>query len=683
MRRAPKGEATSVCRHAILRGAAVVLLIALYYTLAVVSTLDKSPAYDETAHLTAGYSYWKFNDYRLQPENGNLSQRWVALPLVLSSDVRFPSLDEPAWRASNVDALGQEFLHRSGNNLESMLLRSRVMAALWGVAACLAVYFISLQLFGPMAALLSLFLCALSPTMLAHGPLATSDMCAALWFTLAMWSIARVLERVTPGRLTLSAVATGLLFLAKTSAVLIIPMALVMTVVHLIVRRRLVLAWRGGERKLTSPGQLLTAVTLVTALHAIVAMVLIWAAFGGRYAARSPDMASQEFYVYRTLPNIANRAGTAGKLIARIGEQRLLPESYLYGAAYVLAEARQRAAFLNGDYSARGWVYYFPYTLLVKTPLALFGLLAASAVVILGSGAARQSAGVGLIPNQAIDNGASRGERLFQLAPWLILLGVYWAAAIASNLNIGHRHLLPTYPAMFIVAGAAARYCDRGRIATVLIGLLALCFAAANLRAYQHYLAFFNVLIPRDQAYRCLIDSNLDWGQDLPGLKRWLDSSQAAALDVPVYLSYFGTGSPEYYGIEATRLPINNSAADHAALKGGLYCISATNLQAVYLAAPGRWNISYERDYQELVDLLRRSEDGKQDEAELALTRSGLAELQLARLLAFLRQREPDHQIGYSILIYRLTDADVHEALTGPPAELDPLTWEEREAQEL
>jgi hypothetical protein len=41
-------------------------------------------------------------------------------------------------------------------------------------------------------------------------------------------------------------------------------------------------------------------------------------------------------------------------------------------------------------------------------------------------------------------------------------------------------------------------------------------------------------------------------------------------------------------------------------------------------------------------------------------------QLRTGRLAAFLRRRQPDAMIGYSILIYRLSDADVVQALSGP-----------------
>jgi hypothetical protein len=237
---------------------------------------------------------------------------------------------------------------------------------------------------------------------------------------------------------------------------------------------------------------------------------------------------------------------------------------------------------------------------------------------------------------------------------------------------------------MFILAGAAASWCSRGRGATIVIGMLVAAFAVESARAYPHYLAYFNPLVSREEAYRHLVDSNLDWGQDLPGLKRWLESPEAAVGDRPVYLSYFGTGSPDYYEINAMRLPIRDPQLGVYPLKGGIYCISATDLQAVYLPIGGRWNESYERVYQALVRRLTRPNDQPSppsaEEQQLDSLVETFPDLRHARLMAFLRQREPDHQIGYSILIYRLSDADVLAATQGPPVELDAQSWGQLEA---
>ena len=85
--------------------------------------------FDEMAHLTGGYTYWAFNDYRLHPENGNWPQRLGALPAVLGG-AAFPRLDQPAWTTSNVYVIGDQFLYSSGNDADTVLGRGRAVMAL-------------------------------------------------------------------------------------------------------------------------------------------------------------------------------------------------------------------------------------------------------------------------------------------------------------------------------------------------------------------------------------------------------------------------------------------------------------------------------------------------------------------------------------------------------------------------
>ena len=102
--------------------------------------------------------------------------------------------------------------------------------------------------------------------------------------------------------------------------------------------------------------------------------------------------------------------------------------------------------------------------------------------------------------------------------------------AMTSPLNLGERHLLPTYPALFILAGGAAgwlrsqhRWFGAAAVAALLVAL-----GAESIAIRPHYLAYFNVLAGGPESgYRHLVDSSLDWGQDLPGLKRWLEVAEA------------------------------------------------------------------------------------------------------------------------------------------------------------
>jgi len=175
-------------------------LLACYLALGLSASRFKSQTGDEGVHLTGGVSYWAYNDYRIQPENGNWPQRLCGLPVWLSG-YRIPSLDDPAWRELRQWVVSDQFIYELGNDADGMLLRGRVMTALLGVSLALLVYGWSKRLFGPRGGLLSLTLFAFSPAMLTHGFLITSDMASALFFTAAVGALWKLLHRVSPATL--------------------------------------------------------------------------------------------------------------------------------------------------------------------------------------------------------------------------------------------------------------------------------------------------------------------------------------------------------------------------------------------------------------------------------------------------------------------------------------------------
>jgi len=643
----------------------VVLLLLTHYLLALAGVWEKSVTYDETAHVTAGYAYWRFNDYRLNPENGNLPQRLAALPLVLSDAFTFPDRNQPAWRTSDIWAVGDQFLHKVGNDPVSLLRRSRSGMALLGTALCGVVFLWARSLYGPTGGFVALVLCAFSPTILANGPLATSDICATLFFTLSAWSLWLMLQRISLLRTLVCAAALSGLALSKTSAVLVIPMIALLIPAALLRSQELPLSLPGGKRLTLVPApRRLLAMAAALLLCLLVAWGAVWMAFGCRYAPIPPEEQSrfqQYFFAgapISTLPGVTSPAGTPGNIIGFLGRHRLLPEAFLYGTAFVFAAAHHYG-FLNGQLSTDGWRTFFPYCFLVKSTLPLLLLLATA-----------------LVASAAAWPGPARKTfRIPASAPLWVLLAVYWPALIFSTISIGARHMLPVYPATFILLGGWAGRRPRSWLRLWVVFLL--CWhVGEGLRGFPHYLAYFNQVTGRRHAYRHLVDSSLDWGQDLPGLKAWLDRRLSRAPLTRVYLSYFGTGSPAAYGIAAE--PIEFEERDQLGLPpagAGVYCVSATNLQGVYYAFRGRWNARYEDAYQELraggrtasldSDKLR----WLRDRAGSADTELLLAELSTARLMAFLRGREPDDPVGYSILCYDLSRQEVGQALTGPPPE--------------
>ncbi len=98
---------------------AVAVVLAAHFLIAVASVRQKSNTFDELGHITAGFSYWKYNDYRLDPENGILPKRWFALPL-LTMGLKFPD-DQRLWATCDWWAIGTRFFFESGNAMEKLL----------------------------------------------------------------------------------------------------------------------------------------------------------------------------------------------------------------------------------------------------------------------------------------------------------------------------------------------------------------------------------------------------------------------------------------------------------------------------------------------------------------------------------------------------------------------------------
>ena len=107
---------------------------------------------------------------------------------------------------------------------------------------------------------------------------------------------------------------------------------------------------------------------------------------------------------------------------------------------------------------------------------------------------------------------------------------------------------------------------------------------------HPHYLAYFNELAggPRN-GYKYLVDSNLDWGQELMQLKGWL---QKRNINRPLGLCYFGMADPRYYAIAHDNLPggypFEAERSFDILHSGSLFAISATNLQGVLYTAQRR-----------------------------------------------------------------------------------------------
>lgn len=650
---------------------AVVLLLALHATLALTASRTKGVSFDEAEQLAVGYDIWRRHDFRMETANGDLVKRWATLPYLFTRPA-LPPRDDPAWLAGAPYLFGYRFFFASGNRPESLLLQGRAMAAVLGVALGLLIFACSRELFGDAGGLVSLTLFAFSPHMLAFNGIVSTESSLCLTLLGTTWCVWRLLQRVTWGRLGASLAMFGLLLLAKPTALVILPVTAVLIAVKTLAGPPLEWAigrpWRIVRRRIQ-----LTVFAGMILLHAVAGWAVIWSYYEWRYAA-SPEPENPAVEL-RTRPASDPIGAGALALVRWTRREHVLPEGFVHGIRWLLGSDDTRPAFMDGRWRIGGWRMYFPYALWAKSsPLRL---------LLLGGGLA----GWWWWRRRGPADAAARPPGLYPVTPYVALVVVYLGVAMAQNLNIGHRHVLPVYPAFDVLIGSAAVAWWTGRrwLRAALVAALAL-FVAESAALFPHYLAYFNPFVGgAKEGYRHLVDSSVDWGMDLPALKTWLDEHNPGGRE-PVFLAYFGTDSPEYHGIRATRLPgfFDLRTNRVYALRPGLYAISATLAQSVYTNPIGPWNARYEADYQERLRYVRQLDAAEGEAAHAALLAQyprefwdmhyeAFERLRFARLCAWLRHhRAPDAHAGYSILIWRLTAAELKDAIFGPPAEMAP-----------
>ena len=389
---------TAPRRHALLVG----LLLLMAAWLAVTSLVGDSVTFDETAHLTAGMSYLKTGDFRLSPEHPPLGKLWAALPL-LFVEHQWPARDDENWRTAEVFGLGKRWLFELNDGQRLVIIARCMMVGLL-LTTCLATYALARTLFGRAAGLLALVLAALSPTLLAHGHLVTTDLPVTLCTALVLLTFARLMQRMSWTRLLAAGLSLGACATTKLSWPLILPALLAVVAVAAIRKTPIELTCTRRQQReplrLGRFAQRLVAACMALILTGLIAWLGIWTCYLWRSNVLAPLPAGVDTPIARAQLEetndklnrdwqiaIHNADGTpsTGPLygtLRLLAVYRLLPDAYLLGLAETIDYTAQRSAYLMGGYSEIGWRTYFPVAFLIKTPLPTLMLLAAAIVAL-------------------------------------------------------------------------------------------------------------------------------------------------------------------------------------------------------------------------------------------------------------------------------------------------------------
>jgi tetratricopeptide (TPR) repeat protein len=522
---------------------------------------QKSATWDEPIHLATGYAALAYGDYRVEPTHPPFMRMWAAVPLLFMRDVHFDTaaidrMPPRVWHSGDTAyTFSTRFLYVD-NDGERLLNAARFMIVLCGLGLGVLVFCWTCEWVGLVPAACALAFYTLSPTILAHTSLVTTDGGIACFIFGSVYFLWRSCRRFSAGNLAGLTLFFAAAVVTKFSALILGPLVAVL----------LVVAIRRGTT--ITPRRAFAVVMLLAAAS----VVAIWAVYGFRYApSRSPTwlLHLEEASSADTIPAI--RAVTGW-----IDGHRLLPNMFTEGfLMFAQSMMPPNHTYLAGAHSTDGWWYYFPVAFLIKAPLPFLALIA-----------------IGLVACVRLRARLGSFNEAFVLIP----IAIYLAAAIANPYQVGIRHLLPLYPFLLLVTAVAAMMLLRRRTGRFVLAGLGAFWALMLATVYPNTLTFFNRAVGGpSHGYQYLADSNVDWGQGLKLLKQWMTRERVSRIG----LAYFGTADPRYYGIDYTPLPaatpgfrLPSAPAWGPPPLPGYVAVSATVLTGVYLDP--EWQLFYE-----------------------------------------------------------------------------------------
>lgn len=461
---------------------------------------------DESIYIAAGFQHLATGDYRPNPETPPLAKLLGAAPLFALAPV------VPARRTGETDAQWAERFLVRANDTGRLLSRARWPNVALSLLLAAGLWAWARAAYGARAGWTALVLAVFHPALPGHGHLATTDVAAAAAMLACSAAFAAWSRRPGAGRAALVGAAFGVAVATRLTAGVLLPAFGVWLSLR---------AWRlpATERA----GWLRSALGLLLA-GTSVAAVVVWGAYRFRCA---PSPTGAPF----THTSDAGLGG-AGRALAWIDRARLLPEAYVEAWRFQMEHQRRgHPAFFAGDHARTGWRGYYVVTFLVKnTPGFLLATLTATLLFV------RRRPAWDSLETQ-----------------WLLPAALTFIALSLGSVQLGDRYLLPVYAYLILlIASRAPELLARPRGAA--LGALVVAWHAgpALLAVPGGQLAYFNALAGGTAgAHRLLLDSNLDWGQDLPRVGEWMRAHGVHE----VQLGYIGPDAPERFGIRHRDLP--------------------------------------------------------------------------------------------------------------------------------
>ena len=543
-------------------GSIAAALLILHAVLAIDTLRKKAVTVDEGGHLPAGITYWQKRTFGLFHHNPPLVKMLAALPAMAFR----PTVDySKSWKRSSEQdvpvspvVFGWEFMYANADRYLSIYFWSRLVIVGFSILTAVMIFLWARELFGDAAGLVGLALWCFNPSVIGHAGIVATDIGAAAMGLLASFHFRRFLQEQNCQRAAIAGLLLGLAMLTKFSLIFLLgfwPLLWLLwsCLAHRSWKDEVEISGEGDESSANqeeAPGseeqmdendseenddiesRPISSIRKVFG-HATLGLLVcllavnsgyLFEGFGtplGDLAFRSRQMTVTEGEFFSSIAPRTNRF--KGSSIGWIPVP--LPKHFVLGMDTLLFEADfVPGVYLMGTLREMGWWWYYFFALVVKNPLGLWVLTVFSFVAAM----------------LRTDVRASPADEAFLLVPLLLFLVVI---SVFTKVQIGVRYLLPIFPLWIITISRVGQFASGGR--TILKSILALALAwyvFACLRYHPDHIAYFNETVGGpDRGGRYLIDSNLDWGQDLLGLAGELEDGH---LQAPFGLAYFGSMDP-------------------------------------------------------------------------------------------------------------------------------------------
>lgn len=480
----------------------------------------ETPTIDEFAHVPAGLVYWNYGNLHIYSKNPPLLKYWMTLPIIADSKVSIP---EPMDTSLGLDwgpwIYGTSFMNANRGHYLDLFFKARIMIIILGLFTGIILYCWARDLFNSYSASIVTALFFLSPTVLAHSHLATIDIGCMFSIFLTVFTFRWAYKKPSTLRLGITGMVFALALSVKFTAILLIPVLFFLVLLH---------------RLRPTPLGTSVFIPLLKDLTTLFLSALFFLNLTMGFQGSFKPLKQYEF-----------RSSFARKTQAILpGVLPLpLPEVYVIGfdAQKRDTESGEFGSYLLGKWSKKGWWYYNLVAFSVKVPLPFLAMLL-------------------FAPWRWYRSKVDTKES------WTILLPIitlFMTFSVFNSLNIGIRYLLPIFPFLFLLTGALffkEPFSFRNRWTRITPIFLIVYYSITVALIHPGYLSFFNLLAGGPaNGPKWLLDSNVDWGQDLYRVK---EVAERRGGDKPIRLLYFGHVDPALYGIQYRLIPPNTQVKD-------------------------------------------------------------------------------------------------------------------------